>query len=567
MDTIEFALACYRAPLRYQEQLSLAAALPADFERLLWLANGSPEALAEAVRHTGAKPGELCEAARFCIQQLCFARDASPHRLLGVEPGSSPERIKDHHRLLMRLFHPDRSAGGENWTDHYAARVNEAYRLLLRPRPYPRKQGNAGAAASWQAASESSGRAMVPHNAATGAPWSEAWRMPPPIAAGRGKSWTTTASRQRLPGMVLSGTALLACLMVWVLYASRPMPIANAGRPSQAQAVETVVESSAALPEASTPTGGSERSAINTLLVAPDWQVLGQREAQAEHQVARVQAERRQLQEERQARLAANEVLLARLRQERADQEARLRVEQASAEQAWVERRAVEQHKLERLRLDQERVERLATERLAAEQQRLESLRAEQVQAEHQLEALRRERVKARERVQDVSPPIDPSMPRVERLWFQQALLERQQAEQGNQAEQQQARVARDLTLPDLERLVGLYIGSYERGDLGGLMDLFATHARVNGGQGLDQLRRDYAGFFATTRERRISLHNLRWARRGPDASGAARYELHAVKGIGLTRERYQGTIQFDVQKRDGQVRIVGFHYDIQSKD
>lgn len=46
-----------------------------------------------------------------------------------------------------------------------------------------------------------------------------------------------------------------------------------------------------------------------------------------------------------------------------------------------------------------------------------------------------------------------------------------------------------------------------------------------------------------------------------------ARYELHAVKGVSLMRERYQGMIRFDVQKHDGQVRIVGFHYDIQSKD
>lgn len=562
MDTIEFALACYRAPLRYQEHLSLSAALPTDFERLLWLANDSPDVLAEAVRSTGAKPGELREAARFCIQQLCFARNASPHRLLGVEPGCSPERIKEHHRLLMRLFHPDRSAGEETWTDHYAARVNEAYRLLLRPRPHSHKQGNTGTAASRQAASESSGGAMVPHHADVGAQWGEFRRMPPSGVAGREKSWTTAASRQRVPGMVLGGTAFVAGLMVWVLYTSRPTPITSTGRPAQAQAVETVVESSAALPEASTPTGGSERSAINTLLLAPDWQVLGNREAQAAHQVARVQDERRQLEEERQVRLTADEVLLARLRQERADQEARLRVEHARVEQFWAEHRSVEQRKLERLRLDQERIERLTAERLAAEQQRLESLLVEQAQAERQLEALRREREKARA-AQDALPAVASSTSRGERLRSQQALLERQQADQA----EQQVRSARDLTMPDLERLVSRYTGAYERGDLGRLMGLFAAQAQINGGQGLDQLGRDYAGFFATTRERRISLRDLRWARRGPDASGVARYELHAVKGVSLMRERYQGTIRFDVQKHDGQVRIVGFHYDIQSKD
>ena len=67
MDTVDLALA-------YEDRLSLAAPLPEDMDRLLWLANGSPEILDAAVRQTGAKPGELRDAARFCIQQWCLAR-------------------------------------------------------------------------------------------------------------------------------------------------------------------------------------------------------------------------------------------------------------------------------------------------------------------------------------------------------------------------------------------------------------------------------------------------------------------------------------------------------------
>ena len=102
-DIVDWALACYRTPLAYQDRLSLAAALPEGMDRLLWLANGSPEALEAGVQQTGARPQELRDAARFCVQQLCFARNADPYRVLGVEPGAPPERIKEHYRLLMRL--------------------------------------------------------------------------------------------------------------------------------------------------------------------------------------------------------------------------------------------------------------------------------------------------------------------------------------------------------------------------------------------------------------------------------------------------------------------------------
>ena len=55
--------------------------------------------------------------------------------MLGLEPDATVEQIKEHHRLLIRLFHPDRAGSGESWTDHFASRVNEAWTVLSRAQP------------------------------------------------------------------------------------------------------------------------------------------------------------------------------------------------------------------------------------------------------------------------------------------------------------------------------------------------------------------------------------------------------------------------------------------------
>lgn len=48
------------------------------------------------------------------------------YQVLGLEPGASPERIRDEYRRLMKKMHPDQ--GG---TNYLAARINEARKVLL----------------------------------------------------------------------------------------------------------------------------------------------------------------------------------------------------------------------------------------------------------------------------------------------------------------------------------------------------------------------------------------------------------------------------------------------------
>lgn len=69
----------------------------------------------------------------FFIEQVLLAHNASHYRVLGVEPGAGAETIKEHHRLLMRLFHPDRQTAPDERTDAFATRINQAYTVLRSP--------------------------------------------------------------------------------------------------------------------------------------------------------------------------------------------------------------------------------------------------------------------------------------------------------------------------------------------------------------------------------------------------------------------------------------------------
>ena len=66
----DLALDCYRTPLAHQERLTFSAPLPEGMNRLLWLANGSPEVFEEAVRQTGASQVDTNEIGLAILEPL-----------------------------------------------------------------------------------------------------------------------------------------------------------------------------------------------------------------------------------------------------------------------------------------------------------------------------------------------------------------------------------------------------------------------------------------------------------------------------------------------------------------
>jgi len=352
MDTVDFALACYRTPLAYQDWLSLAAPLPEGIDRLLWLANGSPEVLEAAARQTGAQPGELRDAARFCIQQWCLVRGADPHRVLGVEPGAPPEQIKEHYRLLMRLFHPDRAAGRETWTDHYASRINEAWTALSRTpdrvmpdrRPSPR-----------DVRIQDTVRPVAQRAVDRPGPLSS--RHPPARRSG--------LRRWGLPQLAWGGLTLTVMMALGGFYLDQFFTSRSGFEPTGAMN-STPSSGAAPVPESAAAPVAS-LGALDPFLAVPDWQALEQREPPA------------------------------RL-------EEQVKIEQARNEQARAERLAVEQQRWVRLQAEQARVEQAKTERELAEQRRLRALQAEQQRLEQlKIEQARNEQAQR----ETVAPPVE----------------------------------------------------------------------------------------------------------------------------------------------------------------
>ena len=589
-DIIDLALACYRRPLDYQDRFSLTAPLPEGIDRLLWLANGSPEALDAAIRQTGAKPQELRDAARFCIQQWCLVRSADSHRVLGVAPDAPPEKIKEHYRLLMRLFHPDRAAGQKTWTDHYASRVTEAWTALsrLQDRAAPDSQ---------------SCPPYVPIQDAIRPVAERAAERPGSLANRYRPEQRLRARRRWAPHLLVwSGLMLVTITVLSGFYLER-FSVSRVGF-EPASAVDSSPSSNAAMVQAPV-AAPADLGALGPLLAAPDWQALERREQQAQRQAAQLQEQRAQWEQTRRQQLVAEEALLESMREERTRLEQQVKTEQAKIEQVQAERLAAEQQRLTRLRAEQARVEQARTERELAEQRRLEALQAEQAKAERlaqelraerqRLEKLKAEQARAeqakseRAKMEQMQPErryleeqLKAERVRAEQSKSEQVKMEQVQAERQRLEEQlktervraEQARLEaaanrapamrmavaaeteeRDLTAGELESLMNRYIRAYQRGDLSGVMALFATGPR-------NQIRGDYATLFANHYIRGFWLHDLRWAYRGQSASGSGRYELQLRQRDNGEQRQVEGRIRFTVQKRDSQLLIEAIDYD-----
>ena len=202
---VALALDFHRAPARHADLLHGRAPLPPAVGVLLKLAGGSaPDSEWAAL----APPEALQAAALFFIEQVLLHHDSDHYRVLGVAPDASTELIKEHHRLLMRVFHPDRENRADDWKDAFATRINLAYTGLR----------DAEARRHYDALLRTGARPGVKLPAAR-----RTSVAPPKPALPRSRSSGLPPMLLRyLPQWVLAGSALIALMVVGAVYLNNP---------------------------------------------------------------------------------------------------------------------------------------------------------------------------------------------------------------------------------------------------------------------------------------------------------------------------------------------------------
>jgi curved DNA-binding protein CbpA len=201
-DLVALALAAYHEPVRYHHWWDNNSELTGSMHSLLQLTASNSEFLGIYYKNNPIVKDKLQEAILFFVKQVFFVQDASYYRVLGVAPNASQEQIKDNHRLLIRLFHPDRHNNQGEWSEVYAWRVNQAYNTLRK----------------------SDSRRHYDESRQTQAQEFAAIAKPRIISHSNKNVFTPSHNSQNVPYIVLSGLAILALLFVMHVYYSDRRP-------------------------------------------------------------------------------------------------------------------------------------------------------------------------------------------------------------------------------------------------------------------------------------------------------------------------------------------------------
>lgn len=132
-----------------------------DVITIIKAAAGDEAALGCFPVHVSADPVRAREAAAFYLQQVHLRPEASDHQVLGLEPTSSLEKVKEHKRWLLKWLHPDRN--NNRWEQAYferivaaAARIEQEHALPADVQPpaaprQPRRQNRNASAVRFAA--------------------------------------------------------------------------------------------------------------------------------------------------------------------------------------------------------------------------------------------------------------------------------------------------------------------------------------------------------------------------------------------------------------------------------
>jgi DnaJ domain len=127
-SSLSAAIQLYSAPSLVKQ--FRRRAMPDDVLVLIKAAAGAPEAVAAFPGHVSRDPDRVREIAAFYIQQTMFLPNAGDYSVLGLTPGASEDKVREHKRWLLKWLHPDRN--NNRWEQNYFLQVSQAADRILK---------------------------------------------------------------------------------------------------------------------------------------------------------------------------------------------------------------------------------------------------------------------------------------------------------------------------------------------------------------------------------------------------------------------------------------------------
>jgi hypothetical protein len=541
-DALALALAFFEAPGRFPDLLHGRAPLPSGMTELLQVAAGDlPEG---ALPPIFVSLPELQKAALFFIDQVLLARGADHCRVMGLAPGAAADEIKEHHRLLMRLFHPDRLSAPDEQAEAAAARINRAYAVL---------RGAESRAAYYE---------TVQPPAPAAAPAPATYPRAVRVAERQPGRVLPAALRRHMPALVLGSVALVAIGAVAMVYFNR-VPPGAIGAGALAGAPRGEVVAPLEVEDAGDPAAKAVQGSDALPPLAPAGEPVEQARSQRENAVvdamARVQRE-----------AAGVEVSMTRQRETtlveappRAQVQAAVVAASGQPQRETTLVEAPPRAQAEAAvvpaptRPPAQAVVAGASPASVAER----GEPARDARPAQQLAA-------AAARVPAAAPvtAAAASAPATQPVRSAPA----QEASRPAAAAAPVAAVAAASASSTIAALptepptavLQRFVVAYERGDLEGLMALFDEDARIERG-GRARIRKDYEALFRDSEMRSLRLRDLRWSGDGELVRGEGAFVARVVRRGEDAMRDIGGSIRIELVKRGDRLLIIGLYHTV----
>jgi curved DNA-binding protein CbpA len=510
-----------------------------DILLLLRLANGDAELMAWATGVTGASAKELRVSCVAFVERICFGGDTNPFGVLGLNPWANADAVKEHYRLLIRIFHPDRGQVGNTTAEAYSARINQAYASLKH------KVGDGGGNLSERATASYRGQiGIIPR------------RFLRPVSAQNNGGDSLRWASRLTPAKVLLGMALLAGLIIYLSFPQKMrMPSRTVNVVEKAQSVVLDVDVTSSVD-----------------MAMPELQVLPEVVNDQAAELAYI-SEEKVVPELKAAEVPAQPAMPEKsVKVENTPSLTKHLVNTASVSTVNDKKVPVIAAKPEAKPQAVKTVIAQSSETKLAEtkQAAVKPAEAKFIQSKSiETKSIEAKPAKNTEVVQAVAATTPSSV--------MQATAEAQANKKTNNPVTDsvvavaseipvQPRIVtpKSVDVPtdrELHDIVTNFMNHYANGDINAFMQTFDEQVRSDEEGGRSGLYRAYADFFSKTGSRSIVLKDLHWKRQGTVAIAQADYRASIQRNGETQMKINSGTLQIEVVKRGDRALISGFFY------